>query len=341
MSKKSLTLSNYLEGYSVVQMNCIDIPIATAAGYYDYNNYFYYSFLYSINRIWGVGGEKDLLQRANDMLSKMSLRIEPHFIDSPSSLTAQIKRSIDSDNPILLITSYQHLFYAPDYKDYDIAHGMLVYAYDLHKQTYGVREFATFFVPTEVSKMFRGGLFCKLQLPDEILYNMWKNSNDMPRKGSFQPYHIYSIKRTEGSSNLLNYKCLFEYLIDHLDVGNNKFLLFVQNHDVSNYQENNVDQIFIGIRNQFFGPLIILFESLDKAIKEMFGDSDSEFTNELKTIQEKYMKSRDRMTNILYYNVLKNSQVRNVNDMIPEIKELDVELLSFLRKVIEYDRMSS
>lgn len=52
---KRLEIGSYMDGYNFSQINCSDIPIAAIAGFFDYNNYFYYCFFISVLLNWKIG----------------------------------------------------------------------------------------------------------------------------------------------------------------------------------------------------------------------------------------------------------------------------------------------
>lgn len=48
----ALEMDYFSEGYRTMHSNCVDLPMAGAAGFHQYENYFYYTFLYAVMMNW-------------------------------------------------------------------------------------------------------------------------------------------------------------------------------------------------------------------------------------------------------------------------------------------------
>ena len=75
-----IKIDNYFNGFKYAQINCVDIPIAGAAGSFDYNNYFYYCFYLSVYCNWSE--VSDFFEIRSNALSRLELSIVPYKINS-------------------------------------------------------------------------------------------------------------------------------------------------------------------------------------------------------------------------------------------------------------------
>lgn len=61
----------YNDGMTIEMMDCVNIPIAAASGYYRSENYFYYALIFAIGNNWRTEGDiidVEFVKRSNENL---------------------------------------------------------------------------------------------------------------------------------------------------------------------------------------------------------------------------------------------------------------------------------
>lgn len=111
---KEIKIDLYLKGFNAEHIDCVNLPIAAAAGYYSYENYYYYSFYYAFFQNW-ITSHTPFLNKSNEILSKLGLKLVPQKAANDSEFTDTIKLNIDKGIPIFMIVKYRSLFYYINY----------------------------------------------------------------------------------------------------------------------------------------------------------------------------------------------------------------------------------
>ncbi|NJD01338.1 MAG: discoidin domain-containing protein [Ruminiclostridium sp.] len=196
---KSLKIDYYSNGYSGMHTNCIDNPIAGAAGYYNYDNYFYYSFYYSIFKNWTSSKKYDWLTFREEILGKLGLRLKFNEITNPSELIASIKENIDNNCPIVMIVKYCTLFFLGSYlTDTKLNHAIAISDYDSEKKIIVIRECL---LNKEVTQnVMRGDPFFKLQLTEDLISDMWLKSNNFFKDDKYIKFRYLLISKLHAQA---------------------------------------------------------------------------------------------------------------------------------------------
>ena len=183
---KELKIDCYENFYRVDSVNCIDQPIAAALGYYNYYNYFYYCFYLSALKNWYDSKaeiEHNYFNYKNIILEKMGLSLKNIYVESQPDFISQIRAMIDRGEPVLLIPKRRALVFNASYGDThdDNLHGTLITGYKIGVPMFILRDVAHI-ESSEVKNAGTGyGLF-KLFLKEDIVYEMWNESNNIYRE---------------------------------------------------------------------------------------------------------------------------------------------------------------
>ena len=195
---KSIEIDVYSNGFNASKINCIDIPIAGATGCYNYENYFYYCFYYSMFLNWTDMENEDWLSFRNEILKRLGLRMIANRIDDFSQLISTIKFHIDNLHPLILIARYNSLFYYNSYlkMDYKASHGIIISGYETDKPIIVIRE--SVHIDKEIFNFLKVQSLSKFLLTENMLKDMWNITNISYKEENNPNYNIiYNIEKIE------------------------------------------------------------------------------------------------------------------------------------------------
>jgi hypothetical protein len=180
---KTLGIDYYANGYRGIHANCIDVPIAGAAGYHNYNNYFYYLFYYCMNNNWASSKKYNWISFREDIFNKLGLRLRFCEVASPSKFISSIQGNIDNKCPIVMIVKYCTLFFLNLYlTDSKSSHAIIINEYDSDRKIVVIRERLLNSKVTE--GVMRGDPFFKLQLTEDLILDIWLKTNNLYRESN-------------------------------------------------------------------------------------------------------------------------------------------------------------
>jgi hypothetical protein len=215
--RKTLDIDLYKNGFGYQQVDCIRGPIAAAAGYFSYNNYFYFCYLHAILSNTKNYFESDFVGTANRILSCMGLELQKIDCsgDSPEETVNRIAQEILEGRPVILIVKYNSLFYNKYYKDstFTLDHAIIVNEYGENNNTFSIKEGSL--LRDIVDAYENSDIFFSLQLTFDMLKDIYDESNKQYIKETpVFANSIYSMHKTE------------EINIDTNDVINVSLMLF-------------------------------------------------------------------------------------------------------------------
>lgn len=203
----ALDIDLYKNGFDYRHVDCVQAPVAAASGYFNHDNYFYYSFLHSILGNTENYYTEDIVDYSNKILCRMGLKIEK--IDctgfSSKEAMAKIAEEILAGRPVILVVKYNSLFYNMYYKnrEFRLIHGMLINEVNEVNKTFGIKE--PFLFGDSLDAYENKNAFFPLHITFDMLKNIWEDSNDQFHSEK-RPYadSIYSMYPTEEVSLDLN-----------------------------------------------------------------------------------------------------------------------------------------
>lgn len=335
--KKCLEINLYADGYDVTQLNCVDLPIAGASGYYDYNNYFYYCLYYNIFDNWGSIDSNNFLPFRNNILNKLGLYLKPIAIENSASFISLVKSEIDNQHPLLMLTKYYTLFYHNGYLDNEyrhINHGIIVNGYDSEKSLICIKEYSH--IENDIDSLLRCYLLCNLMLTEDIIKDIWTKSNIIFKEEGFDNNfgNIFTIESI-GKTQITCYEDLLKDILDNIDIKSDKLVGFIKNFNSIYNNINNPDCIS-ELRKTYVNSLTILFDVFERTfifLKQNQGKQD-EYNN----IKNKYLQTRSLILNKLIANVFRGKTIceETEKNLIDQILSLDSELFSYVRNLQRY-----
>lgn len=167
----------YKDGFDAKRINCIQGPMAAAAGYYDRNYYFYYCYLYSLFNLFGHD-KYSFFEFSNRILNIMGLSL--NYIDYGSDYDEAlitIKEIIDKGSPVLVFCKYNALFYSSYYdnSNFKLVHGLIVSGYNDGNKTIVINE--STLLRNVFSKSNNPDVYFPLQIKETSMKEILMKSN--------------------------------------------------------------------------------------------------------------------------------------------------------------------
>jgi hypothetical protein len=333
---KSLNIDYYKNGFNVGQVNCIDLPVAGAAGFYNYDNYFYYCFYTTLFLNWAGVGTKEWIkenpiERMNVVLNKLGLELKPNHVEDASQLIQSIKYHIDNKHPLIFFAFYKHLFFDRNYMNDvggNLLHGILVNEYNTETSVIGTRDCTI--TRDEVQPEIKADALFRLRLTEDMVSDIWEKSNELLKKnGKFLFDTIFSMEKI-SEPNVSSYDQLIADFLNNMDFSKSKLA------DLIDKFEENVDALknnMIAIRKDFHGSLSVLFSVFEMAFK--FIGQDKKQYQDYFEFKNRYLSTRANILTKIQANALRGKSI-NINErsmMTDQVNSLDSELVSLVSRL--------
>lgn len=327
-----LDLSLYLNGYNFEHINCIDLPLAASAGYYNNDNYFYYCFYYAFYKNWGRIANVDNQIFRNNILKKLGLRMTPYKIENTDALFSFIKESIDCKNPILFLVNYNSLFYYANYKQENGSHGIIINGYDTERSLVLIRDSKVVdrMDNPEIDELFNSDPFYKLQLTKSIFENMWIESNKIYKEHSPSLYNtLFRIEKI-GQSDVLNFYDIIEEFIHNFKASQSSLITFIKEINMVKYNSKFDSLNFDFYRRIFYHSIKVIFDFLERYYH--MNDNKIETHNYYK-FKNEYLNFRSILLLKIYRSFLKGIILDEcyINSINERILEMDNKLYSIIK----------
>jgi len=316
---KSLKIDSYIDGFSHAHLNCIDIPIAGAAGFYNYDYYYFYCFYFCYFNNWEDFYNVGIEEFRNEVLKKMGLVMRSYSVKNEDELLLLMKKNIDNNQPVIMIPNYNALFYHYDYLSNNNArHGIIVSDYNENNSTITIREGSHIDIVSLENPIpiRRGQALVKLQITEEQIKTIWKMSADS------NIYVIEPISKPEIST----YSALILDIISNYKFQRSNLVKLVENcmKTKNEMQQSRFLQQNIKI---FVNSITVLFDIFEKVLGE---STRSKRYNEFK---DKYLTHRKLIITKLCVIFIKEKQLakENADKFVNEIMKFDTELLSLVK----------
>lgn len=324
---KSLDISLYEDGYSLAQIDCLHNPVAAATGYFSRINYFYYCLLHGLLCCMEGYDESTYCNQCNDVLSVIGLKmIQINITNNKTKNIELIKYSIIREQPVILITKYNSLFYNPYYKnaEFKTNHGILVNAVNDETETVGIKD---------VTLMRDMGLFrddtiihYPLQVTTQMLSDIIEYSNlQFVSEDSQFANAVFCI---ESNKNYANKAVrVIHAIIEILNSKEDELLKYINSDDL----KYNFLQDYSYLRMRFYGSLVAFFSALKKIFATHAIKHD-----EIEDIEREYLDKRNVIINTLYISAKRgeNLKLELKEEFCTYIKDNIERLSEYLKKNI-------
>lgn len=337
-----LDIDLYFDGFNVGQVNCIDLPIAGAAGLYRRENYFYHCFYFGLFVNWTDINETEFYEFRNDILAKLGLTIHRHKIETSQELFTLIRTSIDHNIPVVFYSRYKYLFYSIFYMDDNVIHsrtehGLLATGYDAERSIFQLRDIKVLDSESNpgIEKFYQADPLYKLQLTERMVDEIWTPSNDSFRDDtSFMrnTYHntALTIERS-GEPLINNYRDIIREIVSgKYNLKNNKLVKRIGEIN-DKYLENMKKSSFphLILRRRYCLATQIIFAILEKA----FDIPQSRYKDQYYSLKEGYILFRDNLLSVIYAYGKRGKRLEDqkVEKMIADVLAMDERLFELIQ----------
>jgi hypothetical protein len=337
---KSVDFNYYVEGYNVkTGDNCSELPISVAAGYYDYENYFYYLFLRNCYKNWGSSDIGIFVEsHHNEILKELGLEIIPHYCEDHQQLISTLQEQIDRGIPVVLPVIYSSLFYYHHhYLDLDSEHTILVSSYYTEKPLFGIIDCNIvehgLAKPNEIYTLY------KLYLSHSLLTEIWDKSNPI-FQATAPHFHQRLFTVTKVSApKITSYLDLVQYYLRNCPPEKSVFTQIITNfndtQEIASRFRKSIDGIFENLRDYFCNNLKVLFDAFEKALLQK--REDEEKIRLYQDFKRKYLHSRDITLSKLYLTALKGQYLSGAQQdkLLETAAEMDRQLWALINQLFE------
>ena len=335
---KALDFDYYSNGFSLESINCIDMPIAGALGYYCHEYYYYYCFYYSLYNNWREKAnieDKDhhWLWLRNRIVGKLGLALTPHVIKKDSDIISFIKTSIDNGKPVILLLKYNACFYSPWYMNSknESVHSVIVSEYDTENSTITIRDQS--FVGGDYFQYLKAQPLYKLQLTEEMIAEMWRKSNAKMKAENNQFYKTAFTLDRKGPPAINSYYDLLADMSDKFECRSSKLTEYIHKFDAlgDTAKYNNLISFYM---QTFCNSLHMIFSIYYTLLDGV--SASSERKEEFSKFEKEYMESRAHIISALHAHALKLKPLDTgkKNAMIDKILPSDKKLFEIFSTLI-------
>ena len=325
--EKELSVDYYLDGYTVYNTNCIDNPIAAASGYFNRDNYFFYSFYCSLYRNWQRPCVMNFMETRRSILNKLG--IECGFINHimEDNVIETIAGCINCNAPLILIAKYDAIFYLPQYKTGDhSSHAIIINGYDTEKGIVCVRDCMMHNFPNGI---ISSDPFFDLRITNEMLISIIKQSNRIHMLESGTTSNTM-ISLSQNESRVINnyLDLLNDMLVDMNIFENSRIKKYIKNQNAMfNYIKNQTD----AFRTDIEGSIIVFFDVLERAFANLKKEKEYlRFKNRYIGFRKDFfLKAYKYALQQKQYSEDESQSLSHVN------AKLDKELIDFVKRVTQ------
>lgn len=329
---KSLEISAYQDGYNISQIDCINLPIAGAAGSFKHENYHYFCFYQCLLDNWTDMSDGSFITSKSYIFEKLGLSLKTYQATTAQEFVKIIKSSIDNRNPAFILVKYNTLFYYKEYKNenYQSNHTLLISGYDAEKEIIVIREFSH--IRQAIWPTISADILCELRLTNQMLIDIWEKSNKALKKEDKSCYQSVFVVETSGSYRVNNIVDLLRDTLEICNVKKSRLIELVnQYNQIHSYFKN--DRFNEQIRRALHGSVHVLFNVIERAPE--FSKIDEGFKVKFGDLKEKFIKYRYQLLSRLNIEALRGTRLDSnaKQDLIYEIKVYDQEFFNLLNEL--------
>lgn len=320
--KQEINIPYYTNYYGLSDLPCVDLLLAAAAGHYSDNNYFHYAFYEAIRGNWTLNKKRSWLEDKQEKLGLFGLGIKAVEMPCSEDFHDQMQAHLDMREIILLPLKLNQLFYTWAFgESVPLDHFILVSGYDTDKGIYTIRDSD---INSEVLRpIIKGNPIYKLNIPSEMLHDMWIKSNvsfqGIPRyENKF--YVIY--EKEQGSHEIEPDRLLKELLLS----ASEKSGLVTYIKQFNNKLDTRID--FEKCRRTYHGAARVVVEYIARfCINE-----ESDLRNDFLSFSKIYIKNRYKQLSILHAHYLRRKELKQdqIESMCHVDEKADRQLFNFI-----------
>lgn len=333
----SLDIDLFKDGYDINVMDCIDIPIAAIAGFYQHENYYYYSLLFSVRSNWGedifdncCNVKADYFNIRNKLLKDMGLLINIHTAESRQEMLETVKNCIMDGIPVMLVIKYKSLFYYRYYmhQNGDRPHALVIDEWNSETSVLRIRDSA--FLRNANAVDTKADVMFPLRLTEDMVATIWETANkEFIEQKHFFSNSVYSmIRKGEVCDN--SYEKIIEVILSECNYEDSVLARVISNF---NSRIEYIKLNIVMVRRFFYGGLTALFTGIERWLKEencVAVSLDSYYN-----FKEEYLKFRNITLTKLYKYASLNKELTDeeAENLIAKVKNYDRDLFALIKEL--------
>lgn len=312
---KKLNIDLYLDGYNYAQVNCVELPIAAACGSYNKNNYFYYSFYYSLYNNYG-----NEVIHTDRILNNIGLKLVAHTVHKKDQLLNLIFEKIDLNIPIVFISKYSELFWCKSFVMAPLKHAFLINGYWKEENIIIVRDsfIVNKFSNKGIDDLIKASPMYEFSITEDMVSDIFEKNLEIGENES-----LYSVEIFEE-----------HFTFNMIDMIKDSIEFLKQNNDSLTFIINNLHKFKItsveSLRKKYYYGFEILFDILEK-----FFLNNSKFTcvkNNYLNLKDRYIKYRGTCVQLICKQIIKNEEIKDekkqeITNTLNDFKNKFIELL--------------
>ena len=320
---KKITIPSYANGYKAGNTSCMHLPVAAAAGSFEYENYYKYSFIFAIMANYGDIYKMDYETGCNQILNNIGLEMQTKKVEN-NHLIHNVMKYINLNIPLIWIVNYSTLFYLWDHYEYvNASHSLIISGYDDTNRVIIVNEHLL--TRDLVDKYYKGHPFISFSITYDMFLDIWMKNNTLKSQKNYKE-KIYCIIPNNEKLNVTYLMIAKDFLNKYYNEESD-FIRYMHQMISKEITIDNVNIEFV--RRTFFNTWEVIFDCLEKAVSEV--DDHVNILLELKKIKEHFMKKLDYIINILHVNLLRDNLGSDVVEKcVLQFSEIELLIKNFL-----------
>lgn len=308
----------YKQGFSIDELNCLDIPLAGACSILSYDYYYYYGLIVSIMTNWGSMDSIswDGWEFERQALNIMKLGLEAYEIKSEEDFYAAVEMFLKEKIPFVVPVKYNKIFYNRYYENSngELYHYYLITEYNTDTNVMVARD-SSYFRGMEILNTDSDILF-PVPLKREMLWEIFERSN--PKK------QFLRIKKQDLDFNITKHD-IIQYALNSYKNENQILKSIIGDQQLLNNSFKN----FEVFNRKFYGSV----KAILRVLKLWFHEENAN-QEELISLEAECRDCRRMIILGLYKAVLANKEisVQQREEYIKQIEKSDALLMEALEK---------
>lgn len=305
---KGFHIDNYYDGYRTSEINCVDLPIAAAAGHFDRDNYFYYCFCYIYVLNWMRYFRDDWLEIRKCILDMLDLEFCAVRVNENQELFDQLIRCMDQGTPVIFLVKYGSLFYSKYYKYGTYDHGIIINDYNDETNVFGIRDREVVREHIEAG-IFTSDVMHRLAISDEQLKTIWISSNQLFEQEKSPHFNVFYCIRPKAGRKEISFPAILKRLFcDNTGSAENQFEKYLNESTANYYNKVKVEKFEAEkIRRIYYRSYFIFLQVIDRYFDTEV-KTRCEYAALIQTVKD-FMKLRLETINWIQVFALKNMLV--------------------------------
>lgn len=330
--KKEIYVSSFVGGYNTDYIRCYDLGTAVLAAQIEQKYYWYYCFICACEQLWGTLDEElGIVDWLKHVLNYFGMYlIENKFADE-NELHLCIKDRIDEGKPLLIFFQHSSRFYHKNYMKNNTGFSEIILSgYDDERKLTVIQDM--YLTKWDMNPYFRGSVFGKLFIKNELLNEFWKLSiEDFKNENLDFWKNIYHIEKQfvgeiESSKDLVFYLLKMKKRKKNLIITIDKFDSKLAEYSSRKGFANNLILRYIK-------PLSVVFEILER----FFSENGYEELHKWKRFTDTFIRERMGIVMFMSKKALQDFYIEpdKKEKMIAKILKQEEDLFDFVSEIIK------